>query len=89
MKQLYRYIVTNSDYYWKIMGLTGLSLEFKKLFIRMVAYDPNERPTIEEILDDAWFKEITNLKEDKFKTYEENLIKELKEREDMITKEKT
>ena len=88
VKQLYRYIIEDSDYYWEIMGLKGLSLEFKKLFIRMVAYDPNERPTIEEILDDAWFKEITNLKEDKFKTYEENLIKELKEREDMITKAK-
>ena len=88
-KQLYKFIVTNSNFYWRITGLTGLTLQFKKLFIRMVAYDPNERPTIEEILDDAWFKEITNLKEDKFKTYEENLIKELKEREDMITKEKT
>jgi len=88
-KQLYKFIVTNSNFYWRITGLTGLSLQFKKLFIRMVAYDPNERPTIEEILDDAWFKEITNLKEDKFKTYEENLIKELKEREDMIKKEKT
>ena len=89
VKQLYRYIVTNSDYYWKIMGLTGLSLEFKKLFIRMVAYDPNERPTIEEILDDDWFKEITNLKEEEFKKYEEKLIIELKEREDMIKKEKS
>ena len=89
VKQLYRYIIEDSDYYWEIMGLKGLSLEFKKLFIRMVAYDPNERPTIEEILHDPWLKEITNLKEDKFKTYEENLIKELKEREDMISKEKT
>ena len=92
VQKLYRYIIKDSDNYCnflKIMGLTGLSLEFKKLFIRMVAYDPNERPTIEEILDDDWFKEITNLKEDKFKTYEENLIKELKEREDMITKAKS
>ena len=89
VKQLYRYIVTNSNYYWKIMGLTGLSLEFKKLFIRMVAYDPNKRPKIKEILVDDWFKEITNIKEDKFKAYEENLIKELKEREDMISKKKS
>ena len=88
VKQLYRYIIEDSDYYWEIMGLKGLSLEFKKLFTRMVAYDPNKRPTIEEILHDPWLKEITNLKEDKFKTYEENLIKELKEREDMITKAK-
>ena len=88
-KQLYKFIVTNSNFYWRITGLTGLSLQFKTLFIRMVAYDPNKRPTIEEILDDDWFKVITNLKEDKFKTYEENLIKELKEREDKISKKKT
>ena len=92
VQKLYRYIIKDSDNYWnflKIMGLTGLSLEFKKLFIRMVAYDPNERPTIEEILDDDWFKEITNLKEEEFKKYEEKLIIELKEREDMIKKEKS
>ena len=89
VKQLYRYLVTNSNYYWIIMGKTGLPLEFIKLFMRMVSYNPNDRPKIREILDDDWFKEITNLKEDEFKIYEENLIKELKEREDMISKEKT
>ena len=66
------------------MGLTELSLDFKKLFIRMVAYDPNKRPTITEILNDDWLKEITNLKPDEFKIYEENLIKELKKREEII-----
>ena len=87
-KNLYIFIIKDSDYYWRIMGLTGLPLQFKELFIRMVAYDPNKRPTIQEILDDDWLKEITNLKEDIFKTYEENLVKELKEREDSITKKK-
>ena len=89
VKQLYRYIIEDSDYYWIIMGKTGLPLEFIKLFMRMVSYNPNDRPKIREILDDDWFKEITNLKEDEFKIYEENLIKELKEREDMITKAKS
>ena len=83
-KQLYKYINKNSDLYWIIMGLTGLPLEFKNLFIKMVAYDPNKRPTIEEILNGDWLKEITNLKPDEFKIYEENLIKELKKREEII-----
>jgi serine/threonine protein kinase len=82
--QLYYYINKNSDLYWKNMPLTGLSLEFKKLFIRMVAYNPNKRPTIKEILNDDWLKEITNLKPNEFKIYEENLIKELKKREEII-----
>jgi serine/threonine protein kinase len=89
VKQLYRYLVTNSNYYWIIMGKTGLPLEFIKLFMRMVSYNPNDRPKIREILDDDWFKEITNLKEEEFKKYEEKLIIELKEREDMIKKEKS
>ena len=83
-EQLYKYINKNSDLYWKTMRLTGLSLEFKKLFIRMVAYNPNKRPTIKEILSDDWLKEITNLKPNEFKIYEENLIKELKKREEII-----
>ena len=83
-EKLYKYINKNSDFYWIIMGLTELSLDFKKLFIRMVAYDPNKRPTITEILNDDWLKEITNLKPDEFKIYEENLIKELKKREEII-----
>ena len=36
------------------------SHNFKNLFVRMVAYDPNERPTIEQILFDVWMEEINN-----------------------------
>ena len=82
--KLYNYIINNSDYYWFIRNLTGLSKEFKELFIKMVAYDPNKRPTIEEILKGDWMKEITNLKKDEFIKYEQNLIKEFKEREDIM-----
>ena len=30
------------------------SNEFKNLFIRMVAYNPQQRPTIDEILNDSF-----------------------------------
>ena len=83
-EKLYNYINNNSNYYWIIRDLPGLSEEYKNLFIKMVAYDPNKRPTIEEILNDDWMKEITNLKKDEFIQYEKNLIKEFKLREDIM-----
>ena len=61
-----------------------LSNEFKNLFIKMVSYNPKERPTIEQVLNDEWFKDITNLKEEELKKYEQELISELKEREEII-----
>ena len=50
----------------------------------MVAFNPNERPTIEEILNHDWMKEITNLNQEDFRIYEEKLIEELKSRERML-----
>lgn len=61
-----------------------LTVEFKNLFIKMVSYNPKERPTIEQILNDDWLKEITNLKEEEFKKYEQALVSELKKREEMF-----
>ena len=54
----------------------------------MVAYNPNERPTIEEIYNDEWMKEIRDLDEKEFEKYENELIKELKSREKIMNKQK-
>lgn len=78
----------NINLYWKYMEKytikKQLSNEFKNLFIKMVSYNPKERPTIEQILNDDWLKNITNLKEDEFKKYEQKLVCELKEREEIM-----
>ena len=47
----------------------------------MVAFDPKERPSIEEILNDEWMKEIQNLPDNELKRLK---IKEFKEREKLI-----
>ena len=80
------YSVFNSkknENYWKMLKDLGVefSLEFKDLFKKMVARKPNKRPTIEEILNHNWMKKITNLNEEEFKKYEDDLIRELKKRE--------
>jgi len=59
----------------------NLSESFKKLFVRMVAYNPNERPLINEILNDGWLKEINNLNAEQMKALENEVKVELQQRE--------
>ena len=79
-KLLYKYIKEKNDkVYWeKIGNIEGLSEEFKILYLKMVAYNPKERPTIEEIYDDEWMKEIRDLDDTEFQKCEEELNKMLK-----------
>ena len=50
------------EQYWNLKEFNGLNLshEFKNLVIKMLAFNPNERPTIDEILQSAWMQEINN-----------------------------
>lgn len=61
---LYKLIITkNYEMYWNEIGkkigkekIDKISPELKKLYTRMVSYIPNERPSIEDILNDDWMK---------------------------------
>ena len=79
-KLLYKYIKEKNDkVYWKKIGnIEGLSEEFKTLYLKMVAYNPKERPTIEEIYNYEWMKEIRDLDDTEFQKCEEELNKMLK-----------
>lgn len=50
------------DIFWKAHSrkrpVGYFSDAFKDLFTRMVAYDPNERPNIEQIAAHAWVKDV-------------------------------
>jgi serine/threonine protein kinase len=86
INQLYRFIKEKDEKkYWETLkeqDIDGLSPEFKDLFLKMVAFEPSERPTIKEILNHDWMKEVSKLREEEFNQYEEDLISELKEREE-------
>ena len=58
-----------------------LSEEFKNLFIRMVNYNPNERPKIDKILNDEWMKEINYLNEEEKNALENEVRNEFVLRE--------
>ena len=54
-----------------------LSPQFKDLFIRMVAYNPDERLTIQKIMEHPYMVEISHANQEQFLLYEDNLVQEL------------
>ena len=45
----------------------------------MISYEPEDRPTIKEIFESSWMKEIDNLNETEYKNLEKKVYNELKE----------
>ena len=39
----------------------------KDLYVRMIAYNPKERPSIDKILNDPWMKEVKDLNDEEKK----------------------
>ena len=89
--KIYNYIRNNCfDGYWfiiKAKGIKELSDEFKKLYIKMVSFEPENRPNIQEILNSEWMEEIMKLNEEEI-TELDNDIKEEFEYREMVIEEK-
>ena len=85
---LYKYIKQGKiKSYWNILGqiidINDLTEDFKNLYIKIVTYSPEKRPSIQEIINDVWFNEIRNLSDKELKETELELIDELKAREEV------
>ena len=69
------------DEFWKIIeknyNIKILSPQFKELFIKMVAYNPSERPTFEDIMNSEWMKEISNANEEYLKQLRDKMKSEM------------
>jgi len=76
----------NYAVYWDSPAFANLNLSnnFKNLFVRMVAFNPNERPTIDEILNDEWMQEINNLNAVQIDNLENEVRNEFQNREAQI-----
>ena len=75
------------DHYWEMLESMinlNLSPKFKDLFIRMVNPNPAQRPTIEQILNDAWMQEIINLNDEQMNALENEVRNEFQLREQQI-----
>ena len=80
----YKHIMIRKyDNYWNsVQNQIGpISEELKDLYIRMVCFNPDERPTIEEIFKHPWMKEITELNESDYKKLEKEVFEDFLERE--------
>ncbi len=81
-------LIAQNNYvqFWNLPQFQGLNLSqgFKDLFIRMVSNNPNQRPTIDQILNDPWMQEINNLNEQELATLENEIKKEFHIREAQI-----
>ena len=94
MLQLYSFIMyKKEDLYWEKLAFIfkkkkklELKLDplFKDLFLKMVAYNPDERLTIEKIFEHPYMIEVSHANEEQFTLYENKWIEELKEIESIM-----
>ena len=83
----YRLIINqNIHNYWNEVQQNNLNLsqEFKNLFIRMVNPNPAQRPTIDQILHEAWMQEINNLNQEQINALENEVRNEFQLREQQV-----
>ena len=83
--KLYR-LIKKKDYnkYWMERKILNLSEDFKDLYLKMVAYNPNERPSCGQILNHPWFDEVNKLSPED----EEEIKREIKDIYDIMIKDK-
>ena len=74
----------NYDQFLNQIAILNLSQSFKNLFIKMIDYNPNNRPTIDEILTDEWMQEINNLNKAQMDALNKKVYQEFAERERII-----
>ena len=62
-------MIKNYNKYWNSVKdqIGEMSEDLKNLYLKMISFNPNVRPTIEEILKDPWMKEINDLNESEYK----------------------
>lgn len=89
----YKYIYRNQDAdiqkYFEALSaknnaISSLSKEFKDLYVQMIAYDEAHRPSIEQILNHAWFNEIRNLNDEAKKALDNEVRTLFSEKEKRI-----
>ena len=87
----YKNIMKNNfEYYWELVNkqIPQTSQEFKNLYQKMINYDPNKRPLIQEIIDkDPWLDEIRKLNNEELKDLENEIYNEFLNREKIVLKE--
>ena len=87
----YRYIIINKlDRFWGRVDkqINTLSQELKNLFIKMISFNPNDRPDIKQILESPWMKELNDMNQEQLDKLEKEVKEEFEKREVMVNADK-
>ena len=82
-KQILYKLIKDKQYkqYWEILEtkfkIAVESEKFKNLYLKMVAYEPEERPTIEDIKKDEWMQDIMNANPEQLTILKNKMISEM------------
>ena len=89
--------VQNNKYYIEIMikhygqywlklsnVISGISDNLKNLYVKMVAYKPSERPTIEKIINSEWMRELREMNNEQLTQLENEVREEFLRRESLM-----
>ena len=85
--KLYKFIILRDSVgYWNNVRseMGEISEELQKLYIDMVSFNPDERPSIEDIFKSPWMKEVMDMNEEELKKLEEKMIKNFEKREKVV-----
>ena len=78
--KLYKKIINEEkDDYWEVIYSIvseEISNEFKDLFIKMVAFNPENRPSIQQVLDHDWLKTYREMNDEQKKKLDDELKNE-------------
>ena len=83
----YRYIILKQyEAYWnKVKRQLGeISEELKNLYFKMISFNPDERPSIEEVFNHPWMKEVMNMNETELKELQKDVFNDFEKREKTI-----
>ena len=69
----------NYEQYWNSEEFNKLNLsqDFKDLVIRLFAHDPNQRPTIDQILQSNWMQEVMTMNNEQMQALDQEVHEEL------------
>ena len=87
---LYKYIKENTEKskenYWNVLKGKNIELSpsLQDLYIRMVSFNEDNRPSIDEILEDKWFKDIDKLNDEERNKLEQDIYSEFEKREKIV-----
>ena len=81
----YNLVIENQkESFFKKLGIESFNSDFKDLYYSMIAYNEEDRPTLDQILRSKWLDEMNNLNKEMMKELEEETKREIIEKSQLL-----